>query len=107
MKRMYLGDKKDFKMAEKEVSIMKEFKDNPNFVRILDSKIEEGESCVIMKHYKRGTLFEFIEELASKNEFLEEEEVLKMTLSICNALKALHERKPVTVSRASFSNSKG
>lgn len=102
MKRITCHSIEDQAIAIKEVEITRSLK-HPNIVTIIDYEVEGNADIVInaisnvfilMPYYKNGSLSEHLAMRAANHDFMKEEEILRLFLGICEALKVLHECKP-------------
>lgn len=104
LKRITCHGKLDESVAIKEVEIMKAFKHKSLVPLEVYSIITVGlhvqtgeeitEVLIVMPFYKRGSVQEKIDALSKKSEHMKEEEIWRIFLGICKAVKELHRHNP-------------
>jgi len=99
LKQMFVYEDKDRDRAQRELDIYQQFNDHPNIIKLYDFDIvNEDDGSVqfkfLLKYYPRGSLYDYIQDLKSHNEYLTESKILELFLQICNGVKALHECDP-------------
>ncbi|NIG60547.1 serine/threonine-protein kinase [Pontoporia blainvillei] len=69
---------------------------HPNILRLVAYCLRERgtkhEAWLLLPFFKRGTLWDEIEQLKDKGNFLTEEQILRLLLSICRGLEAIHAK---------------
>lgn len=95
LKRILCHDREDRKEALHEVEMHRMF-NHPNILRLVGHcMIEKGpkwEAWLLLPYVKRGTLWNKVEALRDKCEFLPEEKILHILHGICLGLKAIHDQ---------------
>ncbi|UJR14938.1 hypothetical protein I4U23_001919 [Adineta vaga] len=120
LKRMYVNNQRDLHVCQREISLMKEFSTHPNVVKYVDSSVHRVASTNVPKrHYypgedesgnddddaiyeilllteycSYGALITRLNEQRSIGLTLNEQQILRIFADTCNAVSALHFRRP-------------
>lgn len=102
LKRITCHSIEDQNIAINEIEVTRALK-HPNIVPIIDHEVEGNADIVIntisnvyilLPYYKNGSLSDYLAMRATRQDYMKEEEVLRIFLGVCEALKVLHEFKP-------------
>ncbi|KAL1115805.1 hypothetical protein AAG570_006095 [Ranatra chinensis] len=103
VKRIVCHGREDQKVALQEVEYHKVI-NHPNVIPCMESSVSgspdpvlntTSEVLLLLPYYSRGTLAYELEVRSKMRHHLEQSEVLRMFLQICEGVKAFHEAKPV------------
>lgn len=93
LKRILCHEKQDVEEAQREADMHQLF-NHPNILRLVAYCLKERgtkhEAWLLLPYLKEGTLWNEIERLKDKGNFLTEEEILQLLLGICRGLEAIH-----------------
>eukprot|EP00069_Balaena_mysticetus_P020982 bmy_13379T0 len=95
LKRILCHEQQDREEAQREADMHRLFH-HPNILRLVAYCLRERgtkhEAWLLLPFFKRGTLWDEIEKLKDKGNFLTEEQILRLLLSICRGLEAIHAK---------------
>ncbi|XP_034511119.1 serine/threonine-protein kinase 16 isoform X3 [Ailuropoda melanoleuca] len=95
LKRILCHEQQDREEAQREADMHRLFH-HPNILRLVAYCLRERgtkhEAWLLLPFFKRGTLWNEIERLKDKGNFLTEEQILQLLLGICRGLEAIHAR---------------
>ncbi|XP_004467827.1 serine/threonine-protein kinase 16 isoform X1 [Dasypus novemcinctus] len=95
LKRILCHEQQDREEAQREADMHRLFH-HPNILRLVAYCLKERgpkhEAWLLLPFFKRGTLWNEIERLKDKGNFLTEEQILLLLLGICRGLEAIHAK---------------
>ncbi|EPY79421.1 serine/threonine-protein kinase 16 [Camelus ferus] len=95
LKRILCHEQQDREEAQREADMHRLFH-HPNILRLVAYCLRERgtkhEAWLLLPFFKRGTLWNEIEKLKDKGNFLTEEQILRLLLGICRGLEAIHAK---------------
>ncbi|XP_043433821.1 serine/threonine-protein kinase 16 isoform X1 [Prionailurus bengalensis] len=95
LKRILCHEQQDREEAQREADMHRLFH-HPNILRLVAYCLRERgtkhEAWLLLPFFKRGTLWNEIERLKDKGNFLTEDQILQLLLGICRGLEAIHAR---------------
>ncbi|KAM9085648.1 serine/threonine-protein kinase 16 isoform 2-T5 [Megaptera novaeangliae] len=95
LKRILCHEQQDREEAQREADMHRLFH-HPNILHLVAYCLRERgtkhEAWLLLPFFKRGTLWDEIEKLKDKGNFLTEEQILRLLLSICRGLEAIHAK---------------
>ncbi|XP_030180802.1 serine/threonine-protein kinase 16 isoform X2 [Lynx canadensis] len=95
LKRILCHEQQDREEAQREADMHRLFH-HPNILRLVGYCLRERgtkhEAWLLLPFFKRGTLWNEIERLKDKGNFLTEDQILQLLLGICRGLEAIHAR---------------
>ncbi|KAF6362266.1 serine/threonine kinase 16 [Rhinolophus ferrumequinum] len=93
LKRILCHEQQDREEAQREADRHRLFH-HPNVLRLVAYCLRERgtkhEAWLLLPFFKRGTLWNEIERLKDKGNFLTEDQILQLLLGICRGLEAIH-----------------
>ncbi|XP_023385513.1 serine/threonine-protein kinase 16 isoform X1 [Pteropus medius] len=93
LKRILCHEQQDREEAQREADMHRLFH-HPNILHLVAYCLRERgtkhEAWLLLPFFKRGTLWNEIERLKDKGNFLTEEQILQLLLGICRGLEAIH-----------------
>ncbi|XP_024419964.2 serine/threonine-protein kinase 16 isoform X3 [Desmodus rotundus] len=93
LKRIVCHEQQDREEAQREADMHHLFQ-HPNILHLVAYCLRERgskhEAWLLLPFFKRGTLWDEIERLKDKDNFLTEEQILQLLLGICRGLEAIH-----------------
>uniref|UniRef100_A0A2K5N1U2 non-specific serine/threonine protein kinase n=1 Tax=Cercocebus atys TaxID=9531 RepID=A0A2K5N1U2_CERAT len=95
LKRILCQEQQDREEAQREADMHRLFS-HPNILRLVAYCLRERgakhEAWLLLPFFKRGTLWNEIERLKDKGNFLTEDQILWLLLGICRGLEAIHAK---------------
>ncbi|XP_048664547.1 serine/threonine-protein kinase 16 isoform X2 [Marmota marmota marmota] len=95
LKRILCHEQQDREEAQREADMHRLFH-HPNILRLVAYCLRERgakhEAWLLLPFFKRGTLWNEIERLKDKGNFLTEDQILRLLLGICRGLEAIHTK---------------
>ncbi|KAM9735968.1 serine/threonine-protein kinase 16 isoform 1-T2 [Dama dama] len=95
LKRILCHEQQDREEAQREADMHRLFH-HPNILRLVAYCLRERgtkhEAWLLLPFFKRGTLWNEIEKLKDKGNFLTEEQIIRLLLGICRGLEAIHAK---------------
>ncbi|DAA32411.1 serine/threonine-protein kinase 16 isoform X1 [Bos indicus] len=95
LKRILCHEQQDQEEAQREADMHRLFH-HPNILRLVAYCLRERgtkhEAWLLLPFFKRGTLWNEIEKLKDKGNFLTEEQIIRLLLGICRGLEAIHAK---------------
>uniref|UniRef100_A0A2K5LQ27 non-specific serine/threonine protein kinase n=1 Tax=Cercocebus atys TaxID=9531 RepID=A0A2K5LQ27_CERAT len=95
LKRILCHEQQDREEAQREADMHRLFS-HPNILRLVAYCLRERgakhEAWLLLPFFKRGTLWNEIERLKDKGNFLTEDQILWLLLGICRGLEAIHAK---------------
>ncbi|KAL4688754.1 hypothetical protein H8959_005006 [Pygathrix nigripes] len=95
LKRILCHEQQDREEAQREADMHRLF-NHPNILRLVAYCLRERgakhEAWLLLPFFKRGTLWNEIERLKDKGNFLTEDQILWLLLGICRGLEAIHAK---------------
>lgn len=93
LKRILCHEQQDQEEAQREADMHRLFR-HPNILHLVAYCLRERgtkhEAWLLLPFFKRGTLWNEIERLKDKGNFLTEDQILQLLLGICRGLEAIH-----------------
>jgi len=105
VKKIICHGREDQKNAFQEIEYHKII-NHPNVIPCLDSTASgcadpilntTSEVLILLPYYSRGTLAYYLETRSKTKQYLDQMEILRMFLQICEGVKAFHDAKPVAL----------
>ncbi|XP_060267306.1 serine/threonine-protein kinase 16 isoform X4 [Ovis aries] len=95
LKRILCHEQQDREEAQREADMHRLFH-HPNILHLVAYCLRERgtkhEAWLLLPFFKRGTLWNEIEKLKDKGNFLTEEQIIQLLLGICRGLEAIHTK---------------
>ncbi|XP_021568463.1 serine/threonine-protein kinase 16 isoform X2 [Carlito syrichta] len=95
LKRILCHEQQDREEAQREADMHRLF-NHPNILHLVAYCLKERgpkhEAWLLLPFFKRGTLWNEIERLKDKGNFLTEDQILQLLLGICTGLEAIHAK---------------
>uniref|UniRef100_A0A4X2JT23 non-specific serine/threonine protein kinase n=1 Tax=Vombatus ursinus TaxID=29139 RepID=A0A4X2JT23_VOMUR len=95
LKRILCHEQQDQDEAQREADMHRLFQ-HPNILRLeaycLTERGSKQEAWLLLPFFKKGTLWNEVEGLKDKGNFLSEDQILLLLLGICRGLEAIHAK---------------
>ncbi|XP_020858383.1 serine/threonine-protein kinase 16 [Phascolarctos cinereus] len=95
LKRILCHERQDQEEAQREADMHRLFQ-HPNILRLeaycLTERGSKQEAWLLLPFFKKGTLWNEVEGLKDKGNFLSEDQILLLLLGICRGLEAIHAK---------------
>ena len=104
LKHLIIRDKDTYDLVQKEINIMLQLRGHPNVVALhahafQDTPATGGKECFLLLDYCDNMLVHVMDNLASKGQFFNEQQVLMIFRDVCNAVYAMHCQGPPVAHR--------
>jgi AP2-associated kinase len=99
LKHMIIRDRDIFDLVQKEIHIMTQLRGHPNVVALHSHSFQDtpatgGKECFLLLDYCDNMLVNVMDNLSTKGQFFNEQQVLTVFRDVCNAVYAMHSQSP-------------
>ncbi|XP_033640038.1 serine/threonine-protein kinase 16-like [Asterias rubens] len=99
LKRIQCHSREDERLAKEEAEYHPKV-NHPNLIPLEAWKVTRGtggvtEVLIVLPFFRRGTLQDELDRLATKGEFISEHRLLRLFRGMCDGVRALHQASPV------------